>query len=64
MSSAAVIHLAVPALALDAVALGLLNTAVVFWALDLIKSLELPSGFKLEFQELRGWSSKSGKSIA
>ena len=49
-----VAHVAIPAFRLDAIALGLLITAVVPWLSDLIKSLELPTGFKLEFQELRG----------
>lgn len=48
------IHLAWPVLAFDAVALGLVVTAVLPWLSDLIKSLELPSGLKLEFKELQG----------
>ena len=49
-----VAHLRVPGFRLDPIAIGLLIVAVLPWASDLIKSLELPSGFKLEFQELRG----------
>jgi hypothetical protein len=49
-----VAHLAVPGFELDAIAIGLLLTAVLPWASDLVRRLELPSGFKLEFQELRG----------
>jgi hypothetical protein len=47
-------HVTVPGFKLDPIAIGLLVVAVLPWASDLIKSLELPSGFKLEFQELRG----------
>jgi hypothetical protein len=47
-------HVAIPRLDLDPTALGLLMLAILPWASDLVKSLELPSGFKLEFQELRG----------
>lgn len=48
------VHLAFPSLTFDAVALGLVVASIVPWLSDLIKSLELPSGLKLEFQELRG----------
>src|ERR1044071_8203485 len=47
-------HLVWPRIALNATALSLLVIALVPWLSDLIKTLELPSGFKLEFQALQG----------
>jgi hypothetical protein len=39
---------------LTTTSLCLLGAAILPWLSDLIKSLELPSGFKLEFQQLQG----------
>lgn len=47
------VRLVYPALNLDAVALGLLLLAVVPWLSPLIKSAELPGGFKIEFQDVK-----------
>lgn len=42
-----------PALAIDAVALGLLGLAVLPWLSGVIKSAELPGGWKVEFRDLQ-----------
>lgn len=39
---------------LDITSLCLLGIAILPWISDLIKSVEFPSGFKIEFQELKG----------
>jgi hypothetical protein len=44
-------HLVWPSLAIDAITLTLLAVAVVPWLAPLFKSLELPGGWKVEFQE-------------
>lgn len=49
----ALIHLIAPQLSIDAITLVLLLAAIVPWLLPLFKSVELPGGVKLEFQELR-----------
>ena len=48
----ALAHLIWPKLAIDAITLGLLAIAVVPWLAPLIKSLELPGGWKVELQEM------------
>ena len=48
----ALIHLLFPSLAIDAITLGLLAVAIVPWIAPLIKSLELPGGWKVELQEM------------
>ncbi len=49
----ALVHVMWPALAIDAVTLVLIVIAIIPWLAPLIKSLELPGGLKLEFQELQ-----------
>ena len=49
----ALVHVAFPVLAIDAVALVLVMMAVVPWLAPLFKSLQLPGGWKVEFQELQ-----------
>jgi len=44
-------HLLWPSLAIDAITLTLLAIALVPWLAPLFKSLELPGGWKVEFQE-------------
>jgi len=46
-------RLAFPDLKIDAVALGLLVLAVLPWLSPLVKSAELPGGFKIEFQDVK-----------
>jgi hypothetical protein len=50
---AIVVHLARPDLSIDAVTLGLLVLAALPWLAPLVKSLELPGGWKVEFQEVK-----------
>jgi hypothetical protein len=47
----ALIHVWGPALAIDAVTLSLIALAIVPWLGPLFKSVQLPGGFKVEFQE-------------
>lgn len=49
----ALIHVLWPSLAIDAITLGLLVIAVLPWLAPLVKSLELPGGWKIELQELK-----------
>lgn len=49
----ALVHIIWPLLAIDAVALALIVIAILPWLAPLIKSLELPGGWKVEFQELQ-----------
>ncbi len=49
----AAIHVWRPALAVDGITLVLLLAAAVPWVLPLFKSLELPGGWKVEFQDLQ-----------
>jgi len=46
-------HLVWPSLAIDVITVTLLAIAVVPWLAPLFKSLELPGGLKVEFQELQ-----------
>src|SRR5438309_2260771 len=55
----ALVHVAFPALAIDAIALLLIVVAVVPWLAPLFKSLELPGGWKVEFQELQKVAAKA-----
>jgi hypothetical protein len=50
---AAVAHLLRPDLSIDGVTLGLLVLAILPWLAPFVKSLELPGGWKIEFQELK-----------
>ena len=47
------VHLVWPNLRVDAVTLILLAAAAIPWLLPLFKSVELPGGLKLEFQDLQ-----------
>jgi len=49
----AAVHLLWPAVRIDAITLGLLVLAVVPWLGPLFKSIQLPGGWKFEFQELK-----------
>jgi hypothetical protein len=46
------LHMAIPRLAIDAVALSLLLLAVLPWLIPYIKSVELPGGTKIELRDL------------
>lgn len=52
-------HIIWPQLAIDAVALTLIVIAILPWLAPLIKSLELPGGWKVEFQELQKAASRA-----
>jgi len=47
------LHIAFPAFAVDYVTLVLLIAAGILWFAPLIKSLELPGGFKIELQDVK-----------
>jgi hypothetical protein len=49
----AAVHLLWPAVRIDAITVGLLVLAVVPWLGPLFKSIQLPGGWKVEFQELK-----------
>lgn len=49
----ALLHIIFPSLAIDAITLALILIAILPWLAPLVKSLELPGGWKLEFQELQ-----------
>jgi hypothetical protein len=55
----AIAHLLFPDLAIDAITLGLLAVAVIPWLAPLVKSLELPGGWKVELQEMYQVSSRA-----
>jgi len=57
----AVVHLYFPNLTLDAFTLTLIGIAIVPWLVPLVKSLETPSGWKVEFQELENASIRAAK---
>lgn len=48
----AIAHIIWPTLSIDAITLGLLAIAVIPWLSPLFKSIELPGGVKIEYQEL------------
>lgn len=52
-------HIVWPALAIDAIALALIVIAILPWLAPLVKSLELPGGWKVEFQELQKTASRA-----
>jgi len=56
----AVIHLVWPAAAIDGVTAVLLLVAVVPWLQPLFKSVELPGGLKVEFQDLEKVAERAG----
>ena len=56
----ALAHIVFPKLAIDAVALVLIVVAVVPWLAPLFKSVQIPGGWKVEFQELQDVAAKAG----
>lgn len=52
-------HLIWPGLAIDGITLALIVIAILPWLAPLVKSLELPGGWKLEFQELQKAASRA-----
>jgi hypothetical protein len=57
----AIIHVAYPNITIDATTVFLLAVAVLPWLIPLVKSLEFPGGWKVEFQELEEAKSKAEK---
>jgi len=55
----ALAHIIWPQLAIDAVALALIVIAILPWLAPLVKSLELPGGWKVEFHELQKAASRA-----
>lgn len=52
-STLAILHLLFPKINIDLITVSLLALAIIPWVETLFKSVELPGGLKLEFQELR-----------
>ena len=52
-------HLIWPGIAIDAITLALVVIAILPWLAPLVKSLELPGGWKVEFQELQKAASRA-----
>lgn len=57
-------HLVWPDARIDVVTLGLLVLAVIPWLAPLFKSIELPGGWKVEFQELKQQVLEKGQKVA
>ena len=55
----AIAHLIWPNIAIDAITLALVLIAILPWLAPLVKSLELPGGWKVEFQELQKAASRA-----
>lgn len=55
----AIAHVLFPSLAIDGITLALVAIAIVPWLAPLLKSLELPGGWKVEFQELQKLAAKA-----
>jgi hypothetical protein len=55
----ALLHLLWPSLSIDAITLILIIIAILPWVAPLIKSFELPGGWKVEFQDLQDASSRA-----
>jgi uncharacterized protein YutE (UPF0331/DUF86 family) len=55
----AIAHLIWPDIAIDAITLALVVIAILPWLAPLFKSLELPGGWKVEFQELQKAASRA-----
>lgn len=49
----ALAHIIYPSMAIDVITLTLIVIAILPWLAPLVKSLELPGGWKVEFQELQ-----------
>ncbi len=52
-------HIIWPQLAIDAVALALIIIAILPWLAPLVKSLELPGGWRVDFQDLEKAASRA-----
>lgn len=60
-----VVRLVFPALKIDAVSLGLFVLGVLPWLAPLIKSAELPGGWKIQFQDIKNAAEKiTGPAVA
>lgn len=57
----AIIHVAFPDLTIDAITVFLLVVALLPWLIPLVRSLEFPGGWKVEFQELEKARNKAEK---
>lgn len=55
----ALVHIIWPKLAIDAVTLALIVIAILPWLAPLVKSLEVPGGWKVEFQDLQKAASRA-----
>jgi len=56
-----IIHLKYPELKIDSISIFLLIIAILPWLSPLFKSIELPGGLKVEFQELKNIEEKAKK---
>jgi len=56
-----IVHVAFPNVTIDAITVFLLVVALLPWLIPLVKSLEFPGGWKVEFQELEKAKSKAEK---
>lgn len=57
----AIVHVVFPSVTIDAITIFLLVLALLPWLIPLVKSLEFPGGWKVEFQELEKAKSKAEK---
>ncbi|MBI3169863.1 MAG: hypothetical protein HYZ22_15380, partial [Chloroflexi bacterium] len=57
----AIIHVVFPDLTIDAITVFLLVIALLPWLIPLVRSLEFPGGWKVEFQELEKAKNKAEK---
>ena len=48
-----IVHLFIPSIKVDIITLGLLIAGVVPWLSSIIKAMEFPGGWKVEFQDLK-----------
>jgi len=56
-----IVHLIWPTLAIDRITIALITIAIIPWLAPLFKSVELPGGWKVEFQELQKAKSDADK---
>ncbi len=57
----AIVHVLFPALTIDGITVFLLVIALLPWLIPLVRSLEFPGGWKVEFQELEKAKNKAEK---
>lgn len=57
----ALIHILKPNLKIDAITLVLIGFAIIPWLAPLLKSIELPGGWKIEYQDLEWTRQKADK---